>query len=57
MRTQVYKDEAEKCRREATNFQGKYEEIFLLKVASCFEELAQSRANSRNQHATAERCN
>jgi hypothetical protein len=32
--------QAEECRQEATNFAGKPEAGFLLRIAGCFEELA-----------------
>ena len=41
MRTDTFKNEAKKCRRQAaTAFVGKPEEPFLLRLADLFEELA-----------------
>jgi len=41
----LFKDQAEKCRRQATQYVGRAEAPFLLRVASAFDELA-VRANS-----------
>lgn len=41
MRTDMFRNEAKKCRRQAaTAFAGKPEEPFLLRLADMFEELA-----------------
>jgi hypothetical protein len=40
MRNQFFHKEAEACRRSAKLFAGKPEAVFLLHIASSFEELA-----------------
>ena len=41
----LFKEQAENCRRQATQYVGRAEAPFLLRVASAFDELA-VRANS-----------
>jgi hypothetical protein len=36
----MFKEQAEKCRKQATEFAGRPEAPFLLRVASAFDELA-----------------
>jgi hypothetical protein len=36
----LFKEQAEKCRRQATQYVGRAEAPFLLRVASAFDELA-----------------
>jgi hypothetical protein len=36
----MFKDQAEKCRKQASEFAGRPEAPFLLRVASAFDELA-----------------
>jgi hypothetical protein len=40
MRTENMKEAAAHCRHQATDFEGKPEEQFLLRLAYCFEKLA-----------------
>jgi len=45
---QFFMAQAEDCRRQAVDFEGKPEALFLLGIAACFEELA---AQSTSQSA------
>lgn len=49
----MFKEQAEKCRRQAGEFAGRPEAPFLLRVASAFDELAiepHTAATSRRAH-------
>jgi hypothetical protein len=53
----MFKEQAEKCRKQADEFAGRPEAPFLLRVASAFEELASEpaphvRAARLSEHRT-----
>jgi hypothetical protein len=46
MRPDTYRCEAAECRRQATEFHGRPEGAFLLRVAGMFDELSRERARA-----------
>jgi hypothetical protein len=48
MRTEIFKSQAEECRRQATTtFEGRPEKAFLLRLAGVFDELGHKSARAR----------
>jgi hypothetical protein len=49
----MFKEQADKCRRQANEFAGRPEAPFLLRVASAFDELATDPDLAKHVHAPA----
>lgn len=48
----MFKEQADKCRKQANEFAGRPEAPFLLRVASAFDELATDRDLAKHVRAT-----